>query len=1417
MIFLSACLPQEKSTQCGSNEAYDSSRRKCVATLSTSDGTVNISNVSPSNSYTVSSNDASKTHSVTVSDPYDNGYQVKWVITYPNGNTTLAGTGLTLTFNHTAYSTGVYILEVQLLSATGTEVYDSRSWTVNIIDEETPSLSAVTPTPLTTSVTSAATLITANASNPDSISDIQYEWYINGVSTGTSGSFSSTTKTLTYSYDPDLAPFYAGAGVYNIQLILTEDETGSTYDSYSWVFTVSTPDFSSVSTGSSSLLATDTPAEASILSVISDLSITSGGFLYDVDSDGTEDQVDFCIQSDDIAGVDGDGVWVDFLVDGTIIAGASNIQLTSADTDYCLSTYKDYTYSLPSNIVAEAHTITASVYDKYTGTTSSSKYKGYNLIKDLTWTIRVRQQNTPPTVIIDNDNTGGLGTLTDCTKTTTTHSSCEITQGTPFRIAIKVDDDDYTPTDFTNDYQYFRVDFLLNGISLDGSHSLSSTDCYQDFNTDSNDSSRYYCDVTINPYDSNGPIDTSGLTYTLTAVVTDIGSPYTTTTKDSNTVTWKVSSVLSINTDPSIISFAEDDGSKTSTSSYIVDANYPTTALDLDNSGISEGDDIQFIVSVSDAERDDFTIQLKRCLNNDSSCSSVDKDIATVVVNSSNDDEVKQTTINHQLTEDAVTGAAQNTVYFQIIVTDTDGGGHTRVVGLLVNNNNPDPTFDENTFEPDVTVNTHTAFAGFPMTFTTGDVTDSSTMDGTTPTFQWMFKLSTDTDWKRIEGATESTLVWIPDPSIAFADGVGVPVNIKVCIGDDGYESGPSGDSQKDPYIDSETDNNCASGAQSQSTVWEITVYSNFMQGGAYNEDLSTFSNQSAGEIATWVDPTSTNPIVKYMAYTNTDHEIVVEKSVIYDDGSSILHKGSTEVGTEELSSIIFRSSTDGSYTSHDITNLSIAGDTTNGALYIAYMTYFGTDAVHIRRINISGGKTKLTHDGKFSWDTEYESDLGNYIVPSTSYNMDALTVNTAGEPVLNFNGAAITGNTSVQFNNINGSSIALVAGTDFCTSTCADEDATATSFATAINEYDGTSGGGLQGITAEVTSSQVTLKGIILDDYIQKDIKATKIGKIMVHEANSKWVLPFINNGRTSSDKNKISLYEGDLGQILDADSTVTHHIATNPAQDLANDIDGNGKIILATKTYGTGLIALYELNTSYSVIDDTTDLFSGETSLSGIKVAVSKETSDFDPSAFVVALNTDNRFAFARVDSSSGNYDFTSIYSSIDLDNGFHMSSTAINNYDITAGASEYQLLLAAVLDPNSGTDYRTYLFNITGASPSIDCSTNPNYPQDFAYCTPIRHTQTPTDYGPDEKVALSNVLKDVTLSTGGATSGENTNHIIGIAHHTDSSGNLLPIMGILNISPLTTSTLDAAFEASTNEYAPGQGKYINPYIGE
>ena len=46
-VFISSCIPQEKSTKCDSNEAYDSSSRKCVATLGAESSTINITNVTP--------------------------------------------------------------------------------------------------------------------------------------------------------------------------------------------------------------------------------------------------------------------------------------------------------------------------------------------------------------------------------------------------------------------------------------------------------------------------------------------------------------------------------------------------------------------------------------------------------------------------------------------------------------------------------------------------------------------------------------------------------------------------------------------------------------------------------------------------------------------------------------------------------------------------------------------------------------------------------------------------------------------------------------------------------------------------------------------------------------------------------------------------------------------------------------------------------------------------------------------------------------------------------------------------------------------------------------------------------------------------------------------------------------------------
>lgn len=130
-----SCLPAEKTTQCADDEAYDATARTCVAKIGASSSTVKFSSISPSSSYTISQSAAARTHAITVADPYNNGYQVRWLVTLPSGSQISLGTGLSQTFNQSAYSTGVHILEVQLFDSTGNELFDSRSWSVNIVSE----------------------------------------------------------------------------------------------------------------------------------------------------------------------------------------------------------------------------------------------------------------------------------------------------------------------------------------------------------------------------------------------------------------------------------------------------------------------------------------------------------------------------------------------------------------------------------------------------------------------------------------------------------------------------------------------------------------------------------------------------------------------------------------------------------------------------------------------------------------------------------------------------------------------------------------------------------------------------------------------------------------------------------------------------------------------------------------------------------------------------------------------------------------------------------------------------------------------------------------------------------------------------------------------------------------------------------
>lgn len=1448
---MASCLPQEKTTQCSSGEAFDASQRKCISTLSST--TATISSITPSTSYTISTSDTSRSHAITVSDPTGSGYSVKWIVVDPNGNTTLLGTGLSLTFNHTSFTPGVYILEVQILDTGGSTVSDSRSWSVNIIDKQTPSIIQVTGTPFSTTITSAPTTINATINNPDLISNVNYEWLVNGsVIAGNTGSFSTSSLSGTFSFNPtSSSTYYTGANVYTVQLVLKENITGVVYTSASWTISNSIPGFASPVLGNMSLFpGNDTPASGSIITAIDKLNTPSGGFIADLNGDGdtnSSEKVDFCVQisnttaADDTLGIDGDGVFIDFLSNGIVIATS---QFTAEATPICLGVLNSVFFqSLPANIEAESQSIKAIVYDKFTGNSGRTRYKGFTEILTFDWPTRVRQKNTAPRIVIDDQNSAGnannstTNQIYCSTKTTTTHSNCEITQGArlaafpyteiPFKVGVTIDDDDY---DSSVDFSKFRVEFYLDGTLLDGTHPLSSSDCFYDFGEVAS-AANYICSISINPYSSSGPIDPTGLQYTVTAKVTDVDSPFIVSTKESNTLTWRISTVNDFNTGINVNAFANAPAADNSASYVRKGGSNVTLATDQ----ISELDNITFHVSVDDLERDSFNIIVERCtdiLNLADPCATTTQ-VASVNYNSSSSSNPKIVPIAHTISQNAIDtinkAVASNvqSIKYRFIVTDTDGATPATAteVALQIVNKNENPTFNPSQFSPSLPLaSSLIAFTGFPMSFDPGPVTDGTLNDGKNLKYQWLINVDTndngnftdDAGFVAIPGATSRVLIWSPGQELDFAKQEGIEVKLKLCVGDDGLIDG--GIVSKNP----EGQNSCPVATLDTADAsygvgeWDVTVYSNMAKGrshqsGAGNNSYNSSTDHPNGEAAIWVDPRSTNPLIKYMVYVNRSREIVVEKIVTKSNGAKV---GSTQTNsTTDIEYISFPHSTDANFANNIVTNLSVTGDTTNNYLYIAYMAPIsGTDQVHVRRINIGGGKTAFQHDGKLGFDKSYNGLLTspNPLISDNSGNINITQdASTNGLVEIEFTAIPTLG-VSVVFNGFTlGSLATLSAGTDFCgtggsVSGCSTTAATAASFASAINS---SSNNELQGITATniAGTNIVTLQGMADGEFLESNLGAQDLGQIYINTNLNKWVLPYINGNLPAPNKNKVSLYTGDLNiRLSDSNASSTHLTSTNAADEIANDIDANERIILAIKREVSGEISVYELDNFHNIVDGSADLFS-DPNITNIKVAVSKETSEFDQAAFITGTNQNSRLAFARIDSSADDFNFLTAVVRSDLDPSYGLID-GITNYDITAGTTQDQMLMVAVVDSDSnGTADEAVMLQVTGSSsPTIDCSFDAVDTQNNDKCMRITTNSTTKVF--DLKVTLSDLVEDVTLGTDGATSNESTNDIVALVYQVDDGGGVksddaLPIVGILNVSGTTLTTDENSNKGKTS----------------
>lgn len=1519
-MLLASCLPQEKTTQCDSNEAYDSSVRKCVATLGTT-GSLSISNISPTSSYTISYSDTNPTHSVTVSDPYNNGYQIRWNLTNPNGTSTLLGTGLSLTLAHTSYPSGTYILEAQLYNSTGAELIQSRSWSINIISEVVPTITAVTSSPFSTNITAAATTISTNISNPDAIADINYQWYVNGSAVaGESGQFSTTVEAISFNFDPTSAStYYNGQGIYTVQLILTEDGTGNIYTSEEWIITNNLPIFAAVTLDTVGA----TPTEGSIIDVLSGNTINdadpvgsgsspAGGFYFDPTADADLDdagQVNFCLSVDNITGIDGNGVFVDFLIDGANIPLATNLQFTTNNEIVCLSDLaatvaRDFSYTIPATIVRESHTITAVVYDKYTGSTSQPTHNGYVQLDQFVWTIRVRQENTPPTLAIDDANTGAgsdddgdgdTGTIDCTTKTTTAYSDCTIQQVADFNVAFTVTDDDWDPT-LDEEDENFHVEFFLDGDELDGTANLSATNCEKTalagVGDDSPAATRYICNISINAWDSNGPIDASTQSYTLTAQVTDVQSPYTTDDAISNTVTWQIATVNGYNTGIALNDFERAGAAPTTSTpetnaseSYVSLAATPGVAVPLADgtpSGLSEGDLIQFHLVIDDPERDSFQIRIDRCFNADCSTINGGLGVQTVAINSTDDDQYKRITINHQISEDAVTsslladqgvaGDDAADIYYRIVVEDlgdpdaavTDDNAldiyedefdddAIRIITLdSVDNNNPDPVnntalapaYDPNQFNTPVFqtgTTPYVTFTGFPFTIDPGVFSDASLTDGDTILYQWVYNVDADddgvfnaADWELIDGATDRVLIWSPGPEIDFNRQTGTNVLVKLCLGDDGVNNTGNDkvafDAGGTNCFNPNLGTNFDGAAEDDDQAWNVTVFSNMAQGISYNQDTANL--QAGGEIAVWIDPSTTNPVVKYMAYESSDGNLVIEKVVIQTDGT----KGGSVETISEMSSIIMPATTANG--TADFTDLSLVGDTDNSALYVSYVAPIPTgvggsdvDVLQVRRIDISTGKTGFIHGGKFGFDIGYNdlSDNMNDLSGGGAVTVTNPDVN--GDIVIVVTAAASTG-TNIEFefsglNNPNNANATIQAGVgDFCPviATCNTTALTATDLATAINNSTDPQ---LQGLTASVVGSTVTITGSRDNEFYEQDISANAIGKGIINYgpaaggADNSWVLPYVDSSLSAADKNKLAIIfiatnvDLDLGTAM---SKTDFRTVSDPADYIANDIDNDNNHVIALKVEGTGEINMYEIeDDNATIVERDTDLFSS-TSITNLKVAMTKDGTN--PSAFITgvdsSLNT-GTLVYYRVDDDASN-DYLAANSVVvnTLGTGFLPTSemNTYPNYDISAGPLEHQLLVGVV--HNNAGNINAYLLSVTGdASPALDCSYDSGDAQNEDKCAKILAQAANLNNIADQEIALGQTLDAVTIGDEGETANENIQDVMPYAFHVTSGGDTIPLVGLLNVveTDLTTEYIDTVNSVDPSPRA--NAEFILPYV--
>jgi hypothetical protein len=719
-VILSSCLPMQKETQCGANEAFNATKRMCVPVVGASTGnTVFIQAKSPVNSYTTSVTSIATTHTVAVSDVYNYGYTVYWYEHYQDPLTNVAISTLmavnttSYVFNPASKNPGQYVLEAVLYDQMAVNQLDNVTWNVTISAQAQPYLANLNPAANAFSYpnTLASTTLSLDVINPDNQSGYEFIWKIDGVNQGSFaplGTSSSSTRTRI------IYPSTMTQGIHTVEFrVIKTPNYSSTVLSQVWIINIVNPDLPLIQTASNLTV----PNLSETITVVDGINFSSSGWLNSVNTALSG----LCIAVDnaDKDSIPGSDIDVEFRTAGQSIG--YGVQGTGPNINqFCLSTANlnaaQTYFNLVNPDVAASRSINVVTYR--TGTSTQ--------IESMTWNVVVRPKNIRPVISIDDVNTsssmGCIATTpinyTGCTVTQSVN--VDIDSGSTFYndnaddvdnvvqlgINLDYDPDIATATDFQVFFEIKRTtDASYQNIDGTSTHTYSNcTYSVADTNGTVPSGNKYICQLRMDAFNNAGPVAPGQ--YIVKAFIRDAnaGMGWGISPKDSNTITWTIN--VQERQSTGTIQIADISG--TPATPALDESGYVYYGTSSSCSGapavgtISESHYVLLKMAVRDIERDNFKISYEMSNGMIGGFSLLS---ATQTITRNNNSEWHTVNTCVKVPEWAVSGATSAVVQIKATVQDIPNSATTpicftcdttsRTFSVNVNNFNPRPTFND--------------------------------------------------------------------------------------------------------------------------------------------------------------------------------------------------------------------------------------------------------------------------------------------------------------------------------------------------------------------------------------------------------------------------------------------------------------------------------------------------------------------------------------------------------------------------------------------------------------------------------------------------------------------------------------------------------------------------------------------------